>query len=164
MSLPNYTPAHGLPPLAGLADFSSATKTGLSIDDCVNRLKRHHWAFRRLHEIFIQRITAEPLYELKMVFSLHAYYCAEHAAAGRKRVGEMREPPLGLDEVPHAAFDTYFDEILAAPDTGALLVGIYRQALPALHAALQRHVADTNPLVDHPSLRIIRFALLEVDE
>ncbi len=164
MPLAHYSPALGLPPLAGVADFSAAMKPGLSIDDCVDRLKRHHWAFRRLHEIFIQRLTAEPIYELKMAFSLHAHYCAEHAAAWRGRVGEMREPPLGLDEVPHAAFEVFFDEILAAPDTGALLVGIYRQALPRLHAALRRHLADTNPLVDHPSVRIIRFALIEVDE
>jgi hypothetical protein len=164
MPLDNYTPALGLPPLAGVADFNSAMKLGLSVEDCVDRLKRQHWAFRRLHEIFIQRLTAEPRYELKMAFSLHAHYCVEHAAAWRKRVSEMREPPLGLDEVPHAAFDAFFDEILSAPDTGALLIGIYRQALPALRDALQRHVADTNPLVDHPSVRIMRFALLEIDE
>lgn len=164
MPLANYAPARGLPPLAGLADFASAMKPGLAVADCVDRLKRHHWAFRRLHEIFIQRLTAEPLYELKMAFSLHAHYCAEHAAAWRRRVGEMREPPLGLDEVPHPAFDAFFDEVLAAPDTGALLNGIYRQALPALRAALQCHGTDTNPLVDHPTLRLIRFALLEVDE
>ena len=164
MPLKTYTPALALPPLAGLASFPSAMKLGLSVEDCVGRLKRQHWAFRRLHEILIQRLTAEPLYELKMAFSLHAHYCAEHAAAWRKRVGEMREPPLGLDEVPHAAFGAFFDEILSAPDTGALLVGVYRQALPALRDALHRHVTDTNPLIDHPSVRIIRFALLEVDE
>ena len=49
--------------------------------------KRHHWALRRLHGVFIGRLTAEPVYELKMAFSLHAHYCAEHAAAWRKRVG-----------------------------------------------------------------------------
>jgi hypothetical protein len=164
MPLANYQPLHGLPPLAGLTDFASAMKPGLAIDACVDRLKRHHWAFRRLHGIFIQRLTAEPAYELKMAYSLHAHYCAEHAAAWRTRVGEMREPPLGLDEVPHPAFDAFFDEVLAAPDTGTLLRGIYGQALPALEASLRRHQRDTNPLVDHPSLRLIRFALLEVDD
>lgn len=139
-------------------------RIGFSIDDCVARLKRHHWAFRRLHEIFIQRLTAEPIYELKMAFSLHAHYCAEHAAAWRKRVAEMREPPLGLDVVPHAALDAYFDELLSAPEIDALLFGVYEHALPALRAALQRHMENTNRLVDHPSFRICRFALIEVDE
>ena len=113
----SYRPLHDLPPVAGITSLDDAMRLGFSIDDCVARLKRHHWAFRRLHEIFIKRLTAEPIYELKMAFSLHAHYCAEHAQAWRDRVGEMREPPLGLDVVPHAALDIYFDEILAAPET-----------------------------------------------
>ena len=98
-----YRPYHDLPPVAGVATMDEAMRIGLSIDDCVRRLKRHHWAFRRLHEIFIKHIADEPIYELKMGFSLHAYYCVEHAAAWRQRVAEMREPPLGLDVVPDAA-------------------------------------------------------------
>src|SRR5665213_2207857 len=116
-----YRSYRDLPPVAGITGLGEALRLGLSIGDCVARLKRHHWAFRRLHEIFIKRITAEPINELKMGFSLHAYYCSEHAAAWRQRVGEMRELPLGLDVVPDAALDVFFDEILAAPDTAALL-------------------------------------------
>jgi len=164
MNPTEYHSLHNLPPIAGIASFDDAMRIGFSIDDCVARLKRHHWAFRRLHEIFIKRLTAEPIYELKMAFSLHGYYCAEHAATWRTRVAEMREPPLGLDQVPDTALDVFFDEIRAAPDTAALLVGIYEHALPALRDALHRHVRETNPLVDHPSLRICRFALLEVQE
>jgi hypothetical protein len=160
----SYRPLHDLPPIAGITSIEDAMRIGFSIDDCVARLKRHHWAFRRLHEIFLKRLTAEPIYELKMAFSLHAYYCAEHAAAWRNRVGEMREPPLGLDVVPHPALDVYFDEILAAPETDALLLGTYGHVLPALREALQRHIDQTNCLVDHPSFRLCRFALIEVDE
>src|ERR1041385_1534013 len=82
------TPAsyRNLPPLAGLGSLSDAMKTGLSIEECVRRLKRYHYAFKRLHEILIARITAEPIYELKMGLSLHAYLCAEHVARLRKRV------------------------------------------------------------------------------
>jgi len=164
MTPETYRSYRDLPPIAGIATVAEAAKIGLSIDECVGRLKRHHWAFKRLHEIFVKRLVAEPIYELKMGFSLHAHYCAEHAAAWRKRVGEMREPPLGLDVVPHAAIEAFFDEVLAAPDATALLVGIYEKAVPALREALQRHLAETNRLVDHPSVRICRFALLEVDE
>lgn len=157
----NYS---ALPAVAGIATPEEAMRIGFSVEDCVALLKRHHWAFRRLHEIFIHRLTAEPLYELKMGFSLHAHYCADHAAAWRKRVAEMREPPLGLDIVPHAALETFFDEVRAAPDAAALLVGLYEHAVPALRAALQRHLEKTNRLVDHPSYRICRFALIEVEE
>ena len=160
----SYQSFRHLPPLAGLATFEAAQAPGLSVEACVNRLKRLHWSFRRLHQIFVHRLVSEPIYELKMAFSLHAHYCAEHAAALRARVAEMREPPLGLDHVPDAALDLFFDEVLSAPDTAALLAGIYRHALPALLDAFESYAAATNPLVDHPSLRVCRFALLEVRE
>src|SRR5215813_606565 len=127
-----------LPPLAGVCSFAQAMKPGLSVEECVGRLKRYHYAFKRLHEIFTARLTAEPFYELKMAFSLHAYLCAEHVSALRKRVGEMREPPLGLEAVPDANLEIFFDEILGAPSTEELLVGLYEKALPALKAALER--------------------------
>src|SRR5438105_11000213 len=126
-----YQSYRGLPTLAGLASIADAAKPGLSIEACVARLKRYHYAFRRLHEILTARITAEPVYELKTGFSHHSYLCAEHVQALRNRVGEMREPPLGLEEVPHAALAVFFDEILAAPTTAELLVGVYEKALTA---------------------------------
>jgi hypothetical protein len=139
-------------------------KPGLSVEECVRRLKRYHYAFKRLHQILTARITSEPLYELKMGFSLHAHLCAEHVSALRKRVGEMREPPLGLEAVPDPNLEIFFDEILAAPTTQELMAGVYQTALPALKAALQQHLQDTNPLADQPSVRLGRFALLELED
>jgi hypothetical protein len=160
----NYQPYRHLPALAGVCSMDNATKPGLSVEECVRRLKRYHYACKRLHQIFTARITAEPLYELKMGFSLHAHLCAEHATALRKRVGEMREPPLGLDAVPDASLGIFFDEILGAPTTEELLLGLYDKAVPALKAALEQHLRDTNLLADHPSVRICRFALLELGD
>ncbi|HVF09220.1 MAG TPA: hypothetical protein VNA16_00355 [Abditibacteriaceae bacterium] len=164
MDATNYQSYRGLPPLAGVCSLEDAMCPGLAVDECVRRHKRYHYAFKRLHQIFTARITAEPIYELKMSFSLHAHLCAEHVAAIRKRVGEMREPPLGLEAVPDQNLEIFFDEILAAPTTEELVLGLYQKAVPALQAALQRHLEDTNPMVDHPSVRICRFALLELGD
>src|ERR1700677_2639085 len=139
-----YRSYKGLPTLAGLATLADAARPGLSVEACVARLKRYHYAFVRLHEIFTARITAEPIYELKTAFAHHAYLCAEHVEAIRTRVGEMREPPLGLEVVPDPALEIFFDEILATPMTELLMLGLYRVALPALDEALARHMADTN--------------------
>src|SRR6266478_3022657 len=124
-----YKSYKNLPSLAGVCSMADAMKPGLSVEACVGRLKRYHYAFKRLHQIFIARITAEPIYELKMGFSLHAHLCAEHVSALRKRVGEMREPPLGLEAVPDANLEIFFDEILGAPTTEELVLGIYGMAL-----------------------------------
>src|SRR5437762_7333441 len=160
--LENYRSYKNLPPLAGLCLIEDALKPGLPVEECVRRLKRIHYAFVRLHEILTARITAEPIYELKTAFAHHAYLCSEHVQALRTRVGEMREPPLGLEEIPHPALEIFFDEILTAPTTAELLVGIYEKALPALDAALKQHMSDTNPLTDAPSIRVCRFARLEL--
>src|SRR5437016_12876593 len=100
----------GLPTLAGLATLAEASDPGLSVEACVARLKRYHYAFLRLHEILTARITAEPIYELKTGFSHHSYLCSEHVLSLRGRVAEMREPPLGLESVPHPALGIFFNE------------------------------------------------------
>ncbi len=162
VDLSTYQSYRGLPALAGLATLAEAARPGLAVEECVGRLKCFHYALVRLHEVLTARITAEPIYELKTGFSHHAYLCAEHVAALRTRVGEMREPPLGLEAVPHPGLEVFFDEVLAAPSTAELLVGIYEKALPALDAALACYIADTNPLCDAPSVRLCRFARLEL--
>src|SRR5205085_12505159 len=124
-----YRSYKDLAPLAGLCSIARAAQRGLSIEECVRRLKRYHYAFKRLHEIFVARITAEPIYELKTAFSHHSYLCAEHVTALRERVSEMREPPLGLEEVPHPALEVFFDEMLSAPTAAELLVAVYEVAL-----------------------------------
>src|SRR5688572_22439650 len=121
MSLENYRSYKDLPPLAGLCSIERAAQPGLSIEECVRRLKRYHYAFKRLFEIFVARITAEPVYELKTAFSHHGYLCSEHTTALRERVAEMREPPLGLEAVPDTHLEMLFDEVLAAPTTEDLL-------------------------------------------
>src|SRR5438552_18809355 len=145
-----YKSYRNLPALAGVCSMEEAMKPGLSVEECVRRLKRYHYAFKRLHQILTARITAEPLYELKMGFTLHAHLSAEHVTALRKRVGEMREPPLGLDAVPDENLPIFFDEILAAPTTEELLLGIYEKAVPGLKRAMEKHLEETNLLVDYP--------------
>ncbi len=159
-----YLTYRGLPALAGLGSFTDAVRPGLSVEESVRRLKRHHYALRRLHQIFIGRLTAEPVYELKMAFSHQAYLCAEWVAALRTRVGEMREPPLGLDKVPHEGLALAFDEILAAPTTAELLLGLYEVALPAVREAMARHRQETHVLADQPTRRLLGWALSEVEE
>jgi hypothetical protein len=159
-----YTPYRNLPPLVGLASFEEAAEPGLGVDASVDRIKRYHFGLKRLMQIMQARLTAEPVYELKMAFSLHSHYCAEHCTAMRERVAEMRTPPLGLEKIPNPHLDTFFKEIQNAPTTEELMVGIYEFAFPALLRGLRRHVEQTNPLADHPSVRICRFAAIEVEE
>ena len=108
-----------------------AVESDWNLDESVKRLKRLHYVLKRIHETLTARITAEPIYELKTTFSHHAYICAEQVSLIRRRVGEMREPPLGLDKVPHPALERLMDEVVCAPTTVELLVGVYQVVLRA---------------------------------
>ena len=137
---------------------------GLGVDECVRRLKRFHYNLKRLHRIFNDRLTAEPIYELKMGFSLHSFLCAELATGLRQRIGEMREPPLGLDVVPCEALEVLFDEIANAVDTQELVLGLYGIVLPALKREVEQYCSDTHPLADAPTRRLLRAGLLDLED
>lgn len=159
-----YRGYQGLPPLVGLHSMAEAANTGLTVAQSVERLKRLHWSLKRLHTIFVARITSMPVYELKMAFSLHAFYCAEHVGEFAERVREMRQPPYGLESSPSASLDMFFDEIAAAPSLEALILGLYESAVPAVIRGLEHLLQETNRLFDHPSYRICRLTLMELKD
>ncbi|MFA7344253.1 MAG: hypothetical protein WC003_08125 [Terrimicrobiaceae bacterium] len=160
----SYRPHKNLPPLAGLCSFEDAMRPGLPVEECVGRLKRFHYSLWRLHQISLAHIAEEPVYELKMAFGLHGHLAAENDSAFRARIGEMREPPLGLEKTPHPALAVFFDEILATPSTEERLLGLYTKAWPALRDALRRYIENTHQLADAPSIRICRHALLDIED
>lgn len=164
LDLKNYQTYLNLPPLAGLASMQRAVQSDWSLDESVERLKRLHYVLKRLYETFTARITGEPIYELKTAFSYHAYLCAEQVTLIRKRVSEMREPPLGLDKIPHAGLQRLMDEVIAAPTTEMLLMGVYELALPAVLRACKRLKEDAHPLADAPTVRIAKLIEFELSD
>lgn len=157
-------PYADLPPLGGVCTFDEALRTGMGLEPCVTWLKRVHYVLRRLHGLLTAHITSEPIYELKTAYSHHAWVCAEHVSAIRTRVGEMREPPLGLEDVPHPALEQLCDEVRSAPTTAALLVGVYDVLVPQLLASCAAYRDQTNLLADAPSVRVLRFLSIELTD
>ena len=160
--LANYPTYRNLPPLAGLASMERAVKSDWSLDESVERQKRLHYVLKRLYETLTARITGEPIYELKTAFSYHAYLCAAQVTLIRKRVCEMREPPLGLENIPHAGLERLMDEVIAAPTTEMLLLGVYEVALPAILRACKRLKNDAHPLADAPTVRVAKLIEFEL--
>lgn len=159
-----FEPLHGLPPLAGVCEMERAVRADWSLDESVHRLKRLHYVLRSLHEILTARITSEPIYELKTAYSHHAYLFAEQVDLIRRRVAEMREPPLGLDKVPHPALGRLVDEIRSAPTTLEVVEAVYGIALPAVLAACERLRIDAHPLADAPTVRVAKLIGFELGE
>jgi hypothetical protein len=164
LSSPNGKSLPVLPPLSGLCSFEKACQPGLPVATCVSRLKRFHYTLWRLHQIMIAHIAEEPRYELKMAFSHHGFLAAENDTNFRTRIGEMREPPLGLEALPHPALGVFFDEILATPSSAERVIGLYEKAFPALRTALQNYLKESHPLADAPSIRLCRLALVDLED
>lgn len=139
-----------------------AVQCDWSLDESVDRLKRLHYVLRRLHETLTAKITSQPIYELKMAFSYHAYLCAEQVSLIRRRVAEMREPPLGLEHVPHPALERLMDEVISAPTTAEFVFAAYQLILPEVLAACTGLKRDAHPLADAPTIRVARLMEFEL--
>ncbi|HTD83463.1 MAG TPA: hypothetical protein VK648_06690, partial [Gemmatimonadaceae bacterium] len=154
----------GIPELAGVATYKRAARIGYSVEENVDRLLRIHWTERRLMEVTWAHLPSTPAWEVKCGLALHQWYCAEHASWLRSRIREMRHPLPTLDAAPNPELDAFLEELLRAANTEELLIGLYGVALPALRDAYYSHIQNSNPLVDHPTRRFMRFALIEVTE
>ena len=141
----------GIPPLAGLCSYEAACKVGYSVDQTVDLLKRYNFVLTYLNKISAAHIPRTPEWEVKGALSLHMWLDAEHSAALRKRVTEMREPPHHLDEAPDERLSRWLDQVIRAENTVELLLGVYELTRSELVRTIQVHLAETNPLADHPT-------------
>ena len=157
-------PTLGIPELAGLCRYPEAARVGYPVDENVRRLLRYHWVERRLMMASVAHLIATPEWEVKCALGLHQWQDAEHADALRARVSEMRNPAPRTDVAPDAALESFLDEVVRSTDTVELLVALYRVTRGALADAYREHLSTTNPLVDHPTRRRLRAALVDHEE
>jgi hypothetical protein len=162
MSAMTTTPFPSLPPLAGLCTSADAARIGWSVEESVRRLLRLHWAEKRLLEIAHAHLPGTPEWEVKCALALHQWQDAEHAHALRTRITEMRSPAPRLDVAPDAVFDAFFEELLRADGTVELVAGL-AFTYGELATAYRHHLAGANPLVDHPTCRVLRSNLPEAE-
>jgi hypothetical protein len=155
---------NAVPEIAGLATYAEAARIGYPVDENVRRLLRYQWTERWLMRDLLSHLTAEPVWEVKCGYALHQWQDAEHVDRLRRRIGEMRHPIPPLDEAPDPALDSLLEEALRSTDAVELLAGSYAVVREALAGAYRDHLATTNPLVDHPTRRILRAALADHEE
>src|SRR6185503_8192732 len=161
-------PYDSIPELAGIATYESAARVGYSVAENVRRLLRYHWTERRLMATLVAHLPSMPIWEVKCAMALHQWQCAEHADALRTRITEMRSPAPNLDAAPDKGsidgVDAILDALAAENDPSRIVASIYGSVFPALAGAYRKHLEHSNPLVDQPTLRLLRFALIEIDD
>jgi len=153
-----------VPELAGLATYAGASRVGYPVDENVRRLLRYHWTERWLMTDLLSHLTAEPSWEAKCGYALHQWQDAEHVDWLRGRIGEMRHPLPPLEVAPEARLEAALQQALFSRDAVELLAGSFGVVRRALAQAYREHLDATNPLVDHPTRRILRRALVDHEE
>jgi hypothetical protein len=152
-----------IPPLAGLFTYEEASRPGYPVAEAAQRLWRLAYAHRRLHALAVDALPRTPEWEVKCALGLHLWLDAEHATALEQRVNQLRHPSVDVGEAPDPALARAFDELAHARDTGELLAAAYVVVRAALVDALSAYLETTNPLADHPSVRVVEAALRDAD-
>jgi hypothetical protein len=157
-----------IPELAGVATYKAAARVGYSVAENVRRLLHYSWTERRLMRTLVAHLPSMPIWEVKCAMALHQWQSAEHVEALRNRIAEMRSPVPNLDVAPEdeelVQLDELFEELERTSEPVTFLTIIYGSVYPALSAAYRAHIDETNPLVDHPTRRMLRFALEETED
>src|SRR5690606_30919623 len=154
----------GIPPLAGICNYEKALNTGFSVDESVDLLKRYNYVKKFLNQIFAAHLARTPEWEVKCAFSYHMWLDAEHCATIRKRVSEMREPPLHLDKVADPKLKSLLDEAIRSEDTLELLVAIYQVIKPEIIRSIKKQLDKANPIAEQPTCRLLKIILMEEEE
>lgn len=143
--------------------MEEAARIGYSVDESVERLLRYHWIEKRLAEICTVRIPVTPEWEVKGAFSLHQWLDIEHAQMLRNRIREMRHPLPRLDVAPDNVIEAELREIEAATETFELIERLHKLRGSLLNA-YREHYESINPLVDHPTRRVLRIIIMEEED
>ncbi|WP_127583104.1 hypothetical protein [Paenibacillus koleovorans] len=146
----------------GISNPHSVGKYG--VDQNSKVLRRYRYIHEQLFRTEAAQLPARGHWDLKAALGKHLYEDAEAAGALRARVLELRTPAPHLQKAPNLALSLLFEELIFAQSDMELLVGIYRVLKPALLEAYAQHMAETQQLVDYPTIRVLRGLSLDLRE
>ena len=80
------------------------------------------------------------------------------------RLAELRSNKTAVDKVLDYQLGDFLCEILHSPGPLELCVGLFEVLSPAFCAAIEHYLAETQPLVDFPTVRLLKSILAEERE
>jgi uncharacterized ferritin-like protein (DUF455 family) len=136
---------------------------GFDVDVNATRFSNYFHVERDLVHVLGGWIARAPETEVKIGLGTHVWEDAEHGGQIRQRIKELRYPseyPMAPDE----RLITLAERVNAAEDTLLLLVGVYEVIKPHLITSYRLHQALTDPIMDEPSIRLLRRMEEEEDQ
>lgn len=121
--------------------------------------------FRHVNVFLMETLAAwvpsTPEMEVKVLFGRHLWLIAQLADRLGRRTRELRAP-LHFSRLPPAGYVKALDALAALKQTGARLLGLYEVALPSLESAYSDYLAQTDRVIDEPTVVIVEDAVREI--
>lgn len=133
----------------------------LTVAERAERIATFRFIEVRLMEIVAAWTPTVPEMEVKVLFGRHIWDFARHADALGKRTFELRRP----EQHSRRPVDVYvrlLEEVRAPSHTGERLSALYGVVLPGLEVRYRRHVAETDRILDEPSVVVIEAILRDL--
>jgi hypothetical protein len=122
--------------------------------------------FRHVNVFLMETLAAwvpsTPEMEVKVLFGRHLWLAAQLADRLGRRARELRAP-LHFSRLPAAGYVKALEALAAVKQTAARIEGIYQIALPSLGSAYASYLAQTDRLIDEPTIVILEDALRDID-
>lgn len=134
-----------------------------TVDQNAELLLRFFYFERRLSQGLGSWTLAIPELEVKVETGRHIFWHMDAARYLRERLHEQEKRLHEIDEYRNEEIDLFIDEMLSAEDTPELLVGVHLVAGRALETAYRHHIDDTCPVMDAPTIRVLRRILLDYE-
>src|SRR5258706_4294161 len=99
-------------------------------------------------------VPTTPEMEIKVLFGRHVWDCAQHADHLGKRAFELRAP-LNYTLPAVADFGRFLAEIASLESTVERVNSFYGVVCPSVTGQYRRYIANTDALMDEPTVRIL---------
>lgn len=135
-----------------------------SVEQASALQRRLYRTIRETMRAMAGRISGVASWEAKKLLARHIWLDAEHADALRQRVLELRFPRVDVDVAVDKALLAVLAKLPATRSDSEFLAGVYHVIKPAVLAAVQRYLRQSDPLADSPSHRAMAAIVRELAE
>ncbi|USK26858.1 hypothetical protein LIT32_15290 [Bacillus sp. CMF21] len=135
-----------------------------SVEKNAKVIQRYRYIHESLITIAAGQLPAREDWDLKVALGKHLYEDAEATDKLRKRLSHLRTSSQFVNRDPDPSLSLLMDELIQANNDLELAIGIYDVIKPALIQTYKKHIAETQQIVDQPTIRILRSILLDLEE
>lgn len=136
--------------------------SGMTVNDRAHAIGTFRYVAVRLMEIVARWTPTTPEMEVKILFGRHIWNFAQQADSLGKRTFELRQPEQ-YSRTPVEAYVALLDEVANLESTSERLGALYDGLLPAIEQRYRDYIAAADPILDEPSILIMKRILSELE-